>query len=274
MTPSLRLPLCVLLLAGFALATATAADRELRVCGDPDNLPFSNNQLEGFENKIAQVIGDDLHASVHYVWSPQSRASIGQTLTAGKCDLIIGAPSNWGPVLTTKPYYSSTYVFVYSKDKYAGLKSFDNPMLHKLKIGLPVISGGGANPPPTYALARRGLSSNVIGFSVFEPDKIIEAVATGEIDVAILWGPIGGYFAKQQSASLAVTPVAVGDDDAALRFTYDMALGVRKGDSALKEQLEGVLDRRHKQILKVLEQYGIPVVESASGGSMSAKTIQ
>ena len=136
------------------------------------------------------------------------------------------------------------------KNKYRSLSSFDDPALRKLKIGLPLISGGGANPPSAYALARRGLESNVIGYSMFEPEKIIDAVAAGEIDVAVVWGPFGGYFAKRQTIPLAVTPVSAGDNDSALRFTYDMSMGVRRGDTAFKDQLERVLDRRHKEIRK------------------------
>jgi mxaJ protein len=274
MTSPRTFHLCVLLLTTSVLATATDGGRALRVCADPDNLPFSNERLQGFENKIAQVIADDLHTSVQYTWSPQGRGFLGKTLDAGKCDLVIGAPSEWSAVLTTRPYYVSSYVFVYPKNKYSSLSSFDDPVLHKLKIGLPLISGGGSNPPPSYALARRGLESNVVGYSMFEPDKLIEAVASGEIDVAIIWGPFGGYFAKKQAIPLAVTPVAAGDDDSSLRFTYDMSIGVRRGDTAFKDQLELVLDRRRKEIRGVLDQYGVPVISPGGGGSMSAKSIQ
>ena len=267
------LHLCVLLVAASTVAAAADAGRELRVCADPDNFPFSNERLEGFENKIAQVVADDLHASLQYVWFQQSRMSIRQTLNAGKCDAVMGAPVEWSPLLTTRPYYTSTYVFVYPKNKHLSLSSFDDPALRKLKIGVPAIGGGGANPPAAYALARRGLASNVIGFSIFEPDKIVESVATGEIDVAIVWGPSGGYFAKHQAVDLAVTPVSAGEDDAAFRFTYDISMGVRRGDTAFKDELERVLERRHKEILKVLEDYGVPVISPTGGDPMSAKSI-
>ncbi len=273
LTQRRSLPLFVLLLAASSLAVASDAGRELRVCADPDNLPFSNKRLEGFENKIAQVIGEDLHASVQYVWFSQGRTFVRETLNAGKCDVLIGAPAEWGQVLTTKPYYASTYVFVYSKDKHSNLSSFDDPALGKLKIGLPLISGEGANPPPAYALARRGLARNVIGYPVFTPSKIIDAVTSGEIDVAVVWGPFGGYFAKQQPVRLSVTPVSVTDDDSSLRFTYEISMGVRRRDTAFKEELERVLDRRQKEIRKVLESYGIPIVSSPSGDSMSANSI-
>ncbi|MBV8570826.1 MAG: quinoprotein dehydrogenase-associated putative ABC transporter substrate-binding protein [Acidobacteriaceae bacterium] len=266
--------LCVLVLTG-ALATAGAAGQELRVCADPDNLPFSNDRFEGFENKIAEVIGNDLHASLRYAWFPQSRMSIRDTLNAGKCDVIVGAPAEWSPVLTTRPYYASSYVFVYPKNKHLNLSSFDDPALRSLKIGLPAIAGEGANPPPAYALARRGLNGNVVGFSMFQPAEIIQAVAAGKIDVAIVWGPLGGYFATRQSTPLAVTPVAAGDDDSSLRFTYDISMGVRRGDTALKERLERALDRSQKHILKVLQDYGVPVVAlpGDDSDSIPAKSI-
>lgn len=270
--PTFRL--CVLLLTGSVLATAAEGRRELRVCADPDNLPFSNERREGFENKIAQVIADDLHSSVKYVWSRQGSGFIGKTLSAGKCDVMIGAPTEWGALLTTRPYYASSYVFVYPKNKYRSLSSFDDPALRKLKIGLPLISGGGANPPSAYALARRGLESNVIGYSMFEPEKIIEAVAAGEIDIAVVWGPFGGYFAKRQAIPLAVTPVSASDDDSALRFTYDMSMGVRRGDTAFRDQLERVLDRRRKEIRKVLQEFGVPMISVSDGGPISAKSTQ
>jgi mxaJ protein len=271
MTSPHAFSLCVFLLTASALAAAADAGHRLRVCADPDNLPFSNDRFEGFENKIAQLVADDLHASLQYTWLPMSAASISQTLNAGKCDLIIGAPAGWGPVLTTKPYYASTYVFVYPRNKHPGLNSFDDPALRKLKIGLPLISGGGSNPPPAYALARRGLAGNVIGFPLVPPDKIVEAVASGEVDAAVVWGPLGGYFAKQQRIGLAVTPVSVGDDDSSLRFTYEISMGVKRENTAFKEELEHVLERRQKEIRKVLENYGVPVVSMTGGGPMSAK---
>lgn len=262
--------LWILLLTTSALAAAANAGSELRVCADPDNLPFSNSQLEGFENKIAQIVAADLHAAVQYEWSPQGRMLI-EGLNSQKCDVVIGVPAGWSPVLTTRPYYASTYVFVYPRSKHLSLNSFDDPALRKLKIGLPLISDRGANPPPAYALARRGLAGNVVGFPMFQPGKIIEAVAAGEIDVAVAWGPLGGYFAQRQPVPLAVTPVSVAGDDSSLRFTYDIAIGVRREETAFKGQLEAVLERRQKEIDKVLEDYGVPVVRSTGTGALSAK---
>ncbi len=267
-----RLPWFALALAVAVWSSgAAAADkvRELRVCADPDNFPFSNRQLEGFENKIADVIARDLQASVRYTWHPQRRGFIRQTLAAKHCDLIIGVPSGFEPVLTTKAYYSSTYVFVYAKNKKLdGLRSFDDPVLQNIKIGLQAFGDDGANLPPAHALARRGIANNVVGFSMLDTadspsGKIIDAVASGEIDVAIVWGPFAGYFVKRQPVELAVVPVSAGADRVPLPFTFDVSLGVRRDDAPFKEELEGVLDRKRGEIRQVLEAFGVPLIDKA-----------
>src|SRR6266511_3036147 len=264
----LALALAVLLSAG----EAAAEERELRVCADPDNLPFSNERLEGFENNIAELIANELDASLRYTWASQRRGFIRQTLKAGKCDLVMGVPSGYEMVLSTKPYYRSTYVFVYAKSKKLELRSFDDPVLRRLKVGLHAFGEDGANSPPAHALARCGIARNVIGFTILNteespPGKIIDAVAAGEIDVAIVWGPFAGYFAKRERAELEVVPVSSSTDLPFLRFVYDMSMGVRRGEDALKEQLEGVLDRRRGDIQRILEAYGIPLVGVAPLGS-------
>lgn len=177
MTRLSSLSLCVLWLTAFGAAASAGetegAGRTLRVCADPDNLPFSNARSEGFENKIAQLVVSDLHAALRNVWLPLSAASIDQMVNTGKCELIAGAPAEWTAVLTTKPYYASTYVFVYAQNRGVALHSFDDPALHKLKIALPLMSSGGANPPAAYALARRGLAGNVTGFPAIPPARLL-----------------------------------------------------------------------------------------------------
>jgi mxaJ protein len=259
------------LAAAWWTGDAAAAERvrELRVCADPDNFPFSNRQLEGFENKIAEIIASDLRASVQYTWHPQRRGFIRQTLAAKHCDLIMGVPSGFEAVLSTKPYYSSTYVFVYAKNKKLDdLRSFDDAVLHDLNIGLQAFGDDGANLPPAHALARRGITSNVVGFSMVDTaaspaGKIIDSVASGEIDVAIVWGPFAGYFVKQQPVEMSVVPVRASTDRKPLPFTFDISLGVRLDDAAFKEELEGVLYRKRGDIRKVLEAFGVPLIDKA-----------
>jgi quinoprotein dehydrogenase-associated probable ABC transporter substrate-binding protein len=257
--------MAALALIAFASAATAAPERELRVCADADNLPFSNERLEGFENKIAELIAKDLNASVRYTWHPQRRGFIRQTLKARQCDLVLGVPSGYELVLSTKPYYSSSYVFVYAKNRHLDLRSFDDPLLRELRIGLHAFGEDGANSPPAHALAHRGIARNVVGFTLLDtedspPGKIIDAVAAGEIDVAIVWGPYAGYFAKRQPVEMAVIPVAPGADRASLPLVFDISMGVRRGDTAFKDQLEAVLDRRRGEIQEVLEAYGVPLV--------------
>ena len=253
---------------------AAAQPRQLRVCADPDNLPFSNQHLEGFENRLATLIATEMNATVTYSWMPQRRGFVRRTLKAGECDLVMDVPDGYEMVLATKPYYRSTYVFVYRRDRNFDLHSFDDPVLRDLKIGLHMASEDGANQPPAHALARRGIVGNVVGFRMFDvdsvanpPGRIIEAVAAGDIDVAIVWGAFGGYFARRQNVPLEIVPVSPAVDSTGLPFVFEIAMGVRRGQDAFKSELEAILDRRHADVQKILEQYGIPLVATVPHGS-------
>jgi mxaJ protein len=251
-------------------AAAVAQPRELRVCADPDNLPFSNERLEGFENKVAALIAKDLGAEVRYAWLPQRRGFIRRTLSARQCDIVMGVPSELEMVLPTKPYYTSTYVFVYRRAAKQRPVSFDDPALKNMRIGLHAIGDDGYNTPPAHALAKRGIVKNIVGFypwdveSVKDPQgRVVDAVASGEIDVAIVWGPFGGFFAKNQEVPLEVVPVPARADGP-YPFVYDISFGVRKSDKGLKEQVEAILDRRREEIRRILVDYGVPLVDAAS----------
>ena len=162
----IRLPLCSIVIALFAAVLARSAladERELRVCADPNNLPFSNDRGEGFENRIAELLARDLGAKLTYTWWAQRRGFIRSTLAANSCDLVIGVPAGYDLVLTTRSYYRSTYVFVTRKDSRLALSSFDDPQLRKLRIGVHLIGNDGVNVPPAHALTRRGIISNVAG---------------------------------------------------------------------------------------------------------------
>jgi len=264
---SLHVIAAIVALALLMSAEATMAGRELRVCADPNNLPFSNQKLEGFENKLADLVAADLHATVKYDWLRQRRGFIRRGLKADECDLVPGIPDGSEMVLTTKPYYRSTYVFVYRKRDNLELRSFDDPALRQLRVGLHAIGEDGANPPPAHALARRGIVNNVVGFKMWDVDsvenpqgRIIEAVATGGIDVAIVWGPFGGDFARRQNTDLDVVPVSPSMEPPGIPFAYDISMGVRKDETTFQAELNGILDRRWKDVRKILDEYGIPVV--------------
>jgi quinoprotein dehydrogenase-associated probable ABC transporter substrate-binding protein len=246
-----------------------AETKQFRACADPNNLPFSNQQLEGFENKIAELIAKEFDATLSYIWWGQRRGFIRNTMRAtlpeARCDVVLGVPKEYDLVLPTKPYYRSTYVFVYPKDKGWQIQSLDDPILRQLRIGVHLLGEDYTNTPPAHALGARGIVHNVVGYSTFYsaenlPSRIIDAVTSGEIDVAIVWGPIAGYFAKKQSVPLALVPVPSNPGD--LPFAFDISMGVRREDKELKAQLEAVLERKQAEIRQILEDYGVPLMDS------------
>jgi quinoprotein dehydrogenase-associated probable ABC transporter substrate-binding protein len=259
---SLALVLCLL-----GCGSPPKASRELRVCSDPNNLPFSNQREEGFENRLADLIAAELGSSVRYTWWPQRRGFIRNTLAAGKCDLVMGTTFGAERVRTTKPYYRSTYVFVFRKDRHLAVKSLDDPVLRTLRIGVQLVGDDYANTPPVHALSRRGIVGNLVGFSVFgdysqenPPARIIDAVTSGDVDLALAWGPLAGYFAKHSPVPLEIVPVSPAVDPPGLRFAFDISMAVRSDDVALHEQLEGILGRKQLEVDRILSDYGVPQV--------------
>jgi mxaJ protein len=254
-------------------AGATPAVRELRVCSDPNNLPFSNQRQEGFENKIAELVAKDLHAKVHYTWWAQRRGFVRNTLNAGECDVLIGVPSSFERARTTIPYYRSTYVFVTRRDRRLKIRSLDDPVLRKLRIGVQMIGDDFMNTPPAHALSKRHMIENVRGYSVYgdyrqpnPPARVIDAVSSGEVDVAIAWGPLAGYFAQHESVPLEIAPVFPQIDLPFLPFVFDISMGVRRGEDTLRDELDTVIGRRRKEIDAILDRYGVPRVNNISSG--------
>ncbi|MBM4257683.1 MAG: quinoprotein dehydrogenase-associated putative ABC transporter substrate-binding protein [Deltaproteobacteria bacterium] len=246
----------------------TTPNTQFRVCADPNNLPYSNQKLEGFENKLVDLLAKELKQEVTYTWWPQRRGFIRNTLAAGRCDVVMGIPENVDAVLTTKPYYRSAYVFVSPKAANYNIISFDDPQLQSLKIGVHLIGDDYSNSPPAHLLSSKGIVKNVVGYSIFgnygedsPPGKIIKAVADGEVNVAIVWGPIAGYFAQKQSVPLTITPVPTEASLPTLPFAYRIALGVRRGDTQLREKLNDLLNRKSQEINKILTEYGVPIIQ-------------
>ncbi len=239
----------------------------LRVCADPNNLPFSNARLEGFENKIAALLAEDSHTELQYTWWAQRRGFFRNTLRAGQCDVVMGVPASFELALTTAPYYRSTYVFIYRKGRGLSVRSFDDPILRQLKIGVQMIGDDFTNAPPAHALAARGVIQNVRGYTVYgdyaqanPTARIVEAVAAGEVDVAVVWGPLAGYFARRQKAQLEVVPVSPQIDLPFLPFVYDISVGVRRGDDSFREEIEQFLVKRHVEIERILDDFNVPRV--------------
>lgn len=271
MTPArLRRVRAAAFAAALLVSAGAAAARELVVCADPSNLPYSNARGEGFENRIAQLLAKDLQWDLRYVWNMQRRSFLRRTLFSGACDVVMGVPSGLPGVSAARPYYRSTYVFVTLRERALQLHDLDDPRLRRLSVGLQAIGAEGANTPPAMALAHRGVVDHIVGFPMWAeeavespPARIVDAVAAGEIDTAIVWGPFAGYFALRHGDRLAVTPVAPDRQAPALDFAFDMSIGVRKGDDALKARLQDVLDRRQGEIREILNAYGVPLVEAA-----------
>jgi mxaJ protein len=254
-----------LLAPGLLAMAPTEAPPPLRVCADPNNLPFSNIDGEGFENRIAAVLARELGTRVEYTWWPQRRGLVRNTLGAHACDVLIGVPAGWDAVLATRPYYRSTYVFAWRRDRALDVSRLDDPRLATLRIGVPLIGDNGANAPPAHALARRGLVDNVRGYPVYgdysrphPTAQILDAVVAGDIDVAVVWGPLAGYFAHRLTAPLAFAPVTPADDPPALAFTFAVAAGVRRDDAPLRDRLQTALDRCAAEIGAILDAYGVP----------------
>jgi quinoprotein dehydrogenase-associated probable ABC transporter substrate-binding protein len=257
----LALGLCTGIAAGAE--TPGVADRVLRVCADPNNLPFSNDRGEGLENALARLVARELHADLQYTWLPQRRGFVRNTLNARKCDVMMEVPAGYGRTLSTNPYYRSTYVFVTRKDRHLRIRSFDDPALRRLRLGVQMIGDDYSNTPPAHALGRRGLGGNVVGYSVYGDysrpaplAEIVDAVAKGEVDVAVVWGPVAGYFAPRESVPLEIAPVPGADPP--FSFAFDVSMGVRRGDEALREKLDSVLRKRRKEIDALLVSYGVP----------------
>ena len=238
---------------------------ELRVCADPNNMPFSNRDEEGFENKLAEIVAREMNRKVAYTWFPQRRGFIRNTLRAEKCDVVMSIPSSFELAQPTDPYYRSTYVFVTRRDSEVNVTSFDDPALKDLRIGIHVIGDDYANVPPAQALAKRNIINNVRGYTIYgdyskpnPPADLLHALARGEVDIAIAWGPLAGYFSSRVETPLRITPVSPQIDLPFIPFVFDISMGVRRNDDSLRARLDTVLHANRKEIKALLDEYGVP----------------
>ncbi len=246
----------------FSIAAGTAEARELRVCAEPSNLPFSNDREEGFENRIVRLVADELGAEPIYTWRALRRGFLRETLKASVCDLVPGLPRNIEGVRTTRPYYSSAYVFVSRWDG-PSAASLDDPVLREALLGVQLVGDDGANSPPAHALARRGITANVRGYTVYgdyrkpnPPAAIVSAVASGEIDIGLAWGPLAGYFGAKSMPPLRtslIKPLLDGPQP----MVWDISMAVRKGDRALGDAIDAALARRKAEIDAILAEYHV-----------------
>jgi lanthanide-dependent methanol dehydrogenase len=260
-----------------AKQAADAAQDLLRVCADPNNLPFSNARGEGFENALAELVAGELGKKVSYTWWAQRRGFVRNTLNAGICEVIMGVPQ-LDMIATTRPYYRSTYVFVSRQDRALDFSSMEAPELRTLRVGVHLIGDDGANTPPAHALGEQHIVDNVVGYMIYgdyredsPPARLIEAVSRGEIDVAAVWGPLAGFFAQRSPVPLNVVPITDTEAYPPLAFQFPIAMGLRKGDEALADQLNEIIQRRQDAIQALLKRYGVPLVARSEDALMAAE---
>jgi mxaJ protein len=253
----------------LTLLLGSCGERTLVACADANNLPFSNKAGEGFENKLAEMIASELHARLDYVWWAQRRGYVRNTLNERKCDFWPGIASTVEMVATSRPYYRSSYMFVTREaDDLAGL-TLDDPRLKALEIGIQMVGDDGSNSPPAHALTRRGMIDNIHGYMLYgdyskanPPAEIVRAVERGDVDAAIVWGPLAGYFAAQSKVPLRLEPVTPWLDEAQWPMQFDISVGAQKSDQKLLRDIDAVLAKRHADIQALLRSYHVPTVES------------
>ena len=246
---------------------------EFKVCSDPANLPFSNNKQEGFENKIAEVLAKDLGLKLSYVYWPDRMGFYRNTINAKRCDVVMGTAEDNDVLRTSKPYYRSGHVYVWRKESNYNITDWDSPDLKKGVIGVV------GQSPATIPMNDKGLIANARPYRMqrdlnLPSSYLIDDLAKKEIDIAVAWGPIGGYFAKQSTVPMEVRiiPEYINDDaisQAKGKEFWNISIGVRKKDKERMEKIQAALDRNEDKITKILDDFGIPhvpvVVEKSKG---------
>lgn len=257
-----------IVVAALALGSCNLVkQRTLTACADPNNLPFSNRAGQGFENKLAEMIASDLHAKLGYVWWAQRRGYVRNTLDERRCDFWPGIGSNVEMVATSRPYYRSTYVFVTRASAPLGDLTLDDPRLKHLKVGVQMVGNDGSNTPPAHALARRGIVGNIRGYMLYgnyerpnPPAEIMQGVERGDVDVALVWGPLAGYFAAKSPVPLRLQPVTPWLDDMQWPMQFDISVGMQKDNAKLLKEIDAVLRSHASDINKLLAEYHVPTV--------------
>ncbi len=258
----LRGPVAALLLAGLPALPQQQPAPPLRVCTDPDNLPYSHADGSGFEDRIAALLAQAIGRPLLPQYMPLRRGFVRKTVGEGLCDVFIGVPAGMPRLGTTRPYYRSRYVFVTRAADARPLQGFDDPRLAELRIGVQLVGNDLAATPPGHALARHGALAHVVGFTPYAAQpaaqRMLAALQAGTLDAALVWGPQAGYFAARAVPPLRLTPATPPPDLAQLPFDFAIAVGVRPGDTALRDALQAALDANKPQIDAILAAYQVP----------------
>ncbi len=246
-------------LSGAGSAGATPV---LRVCADPDNMPFSNSKYEGFENKLAELIAERLGDRLEYSWFEETTGYVPNTMGNDACDLVMGYAQGTGLIEDTNPYYNTSYVLIYREDDpdFHGVESLADPRLKNKRIGL------FARTPPASILAMHGLASNAKAFETYAGDSATKAaeamigeIASGKLDAGILWGPVGGYYAQRAKVPMALVPLV--KEIAGPSTIYGITMGVRPDEPQWKHRINKVLAENQHDINVILQGYNIPLLD-------------
>jgi mxaJ protein len=234
----------------------------LRVCADPDNMPFSNAKGEGFENKLAELVAEKLEQELEYAWFEEASGYVPNTMGNDACDLVMGYAQGTGLIEDTNPYYYTSYALITREDD-ADLKGVDrlsDPRLKKKRIGL------FARTPPASILAMHGLVSNAKPFETYTGEGTTEAaeemiaeIASGKLDAGLLWGPVGGYFAQRADVPLSVVPLV--KENAGPSTIYGITMGVRPDEPQWKHRINKVLADNQHDINVILQGYNVPLLD-------------
>ena len=233
----------------------------LRVCADPADLPFSDDKGSGYENKIAELVAAKLGVPLTYTWYPQTVGFVRNTLRSNRCDLIMGVVAADELVQNTNPYYRSSYVLAVrtaDKERFGDLGS---PLMLGARIG--VVAG----TPPSDLLVRKGLVEQIRPYQLLVDTRVeqparqmISDLASGQLDAALVWGPIAGYWAKQQSVPLTLTPLA-SDPRTGLRMDFRISMGMRPNEPEWKHKINALIRELQPQITAILQEYGVPLLD-------------
>jgi mxaJ protein len=254
------------LLYVFALAACSqvAWAAPLRICADPQDMPFSNRAAEGFDNRIAALLAHDLHRVPVFVFARSRRGFLREQFNKGACDVLMGVPAGMKGIATTRPYYRSTYVFVTPAREHLQIASFDDPRLNGRRIGLQVLEEDFS--PPSLPLIRNGHAAQLVGFESYGGEAaIIRAVARGGVGAAVVWGPIAGYYSAVLHLPVTLTPVSPAVDRSGVPFAYSLTIGVHKNDTQVLHALNASLARLQPRIDALLSASHVPVAPPAGG---------